>query len=154
MSAVFSIALHIAPMRVEELDEIIAIEREVYEFPWTAGNFRDSMNAGYACRTLRTAKGELIGHGVLMRGVDEAHLLNLSVARAHQRRGYGARLLEYFIQSARKDGLGALYLEVRPSNAAARHLYVRRGFRQVGRRRDYYPASVGREDALVMVLAL
>lgn len=154
MSAVFSIELRIVPMRVDELDEIIAIERQVYEFPWTPGNFRDSMRAGYECRTVRAGDGELIGYGVLMRGVGEAHLLNISIAPAHQRRGYGARLLEYFIQLAQRERFEALYLEVRPSNDPARRLYARRGFTQIGRRRDYYPAKSGREDALVLALSL
>lgn len=154
MSAVFSIELRIAPMQVDELDAIIAIERQVYEFPWTPGNFRDSMGAGYECRTLRAGGTEVIGYGVLMRGVDEAHLLNISIAPAHQRRGYGARLLEYFIQSAKHGGFANLYLEVRPSNEPARRLYARRGFTQIGRRRDYYPAKAGREDALVLALKL
>jgi ribosomal-protein-alanine N-acetyltransferase len=155
MSAVFSIELRVVPMRVDELDEIIAIERQVYEFPWTPGNFRDSMRAGYECRTLRAGdNNELIGYGVLMRGVGEAHLLNISIAPAHQRRGYGARLLEYFVQLAQRERFEALYLEVRPSNDPARRLYARRGFTQIGRRRDYYPAKSGREDALVLALSL
>lgn len=154
MSGQIASTLHIVPMQQADLDQVLSIEREVYEFPWTPGNFRDSLRAGYSCWTCRTEQNQLIGYGVLMFGVDEAHLLNLSIARAYQRCGYGARLLEHFIDTAREGGARELYLEVRPSNQVARRLYLRRGFHTVGLRRGYYPDHAGREDALVMSLSL
>jgi ribosomal-protein-alanine N-acetyltransferase len=95
-----------------------------------------------------------MGYAVMMLGADEAHLLNLSVAAPYQRAGLGRRLLEHLIDVARGHGAHTLFLEVRPSNVAGRRLYARRGFAQVGRRKDYYPAAVGREDALILSLAL
>ena len=154
MSAVLASHPRFEAMRTEDLDQVVAIERSVYEFPWTPGNFRDSMRAGYQCRVYRDEHDALIGYGVLMAGVEEGHLLNLSIALDWQRKGYGARLLEHFIELARRATLRTLYLEVRPSNIAARQLYLRRGFRQVGLRRAYYPAANGREDALVLSLAI
>lgn len=154
MSAVLASRPHAEPMQLRDLDEVIAVERAVYEFPWTPGNFRDSMSAGYDCWVYRSEHDALIGYGVLMMGVGEAHLLNISIAAPFQRNGYGARLLEHFIDLAKRRSMDLLCLEVRPSNEAARRLYVRRGFRQVGLRRGYYPAGDGREDALVLTLAL
>ena len=154
MSAVLASRPRVEPMQSRDLDEVIVVEREIYDFPWTPGNFRDSISAGYDCWVYRSETDALIGYGVLMMGVDEAHLLNISIAAPFQGNGYGARLLEHFIDLVKRRNMSMLCLEVRPSNAAARHLYVRRGFRQVGLRRGYYPANDGREDALVLILSL
>jgi [ribosomal protein S18]-alanine N-acetyltransferase len=137
------------PMRPADLDRVVAIEANLYTHPWTRGNFADSLHAGYGCWTLERA-GVVIGYGVLMPGVDEAHLLNLSVAAEAQRRGYGRLLLAHFMDLAREAGARSIYLEVRPTNLNARDLYRRDGFREVGIRRGYYPAHSGREDAIVM----
>ncbi|HEX7055227.1 MAG TPA: ribosomal protein S18-alanine N-acetyltransferase [Burkholderiales bacterium] len=140
-------------MSEADLDEVVAIEQAIYAHPWSRGNFADSLRAGYDCRTWRM-QGELIGYFVLASGAGEAHLLNLSVAAAHQRRGHGAALLREATRLARSRGAQAIFLEVRPSNQAGQRLYTRFGFRKVGLRRDYYPAGAGREDALVLSLAL
>jgi len=143
-----------APMRAEDLDLIMRIENDIYPHPWTRGNFTDSLQAGYSAWTLITSDGQLIGYAVVMIAVDEAHLLNLSVARAWQRQGLGWRLLEWVASVARDHGARSLLLEVRPSNPAAQRLYERYGFEHIGRRRGYYPAFGGREDALVMRISL
>jgi ribosomal-protein-alanine N-acetyltransferase len=153
MSAVPRPEVRIRPLMVADLDAVEAIERSIYEFPWTLGNFRDSIAAGYSCWALRDAHG-LIGYAVVMLGADEAHLLNLSIAAPCQRRGHASRLLEHLMAVARDYGARVLFLEVRPSNEGARRLYARYGFRQVGTRRDYYPARDGREDALLLALTL
>jgi ribosomal-protein-alanine N-acetyltransferase len=153
MSAVLRAEPRIRPLTAADLDAVEAIERTIYEFPWTLGNFRDSLAAGYSCWALHGADG-LIAYAVMMLGANEAHLLNLSVAAPCQRRGFAARLLEHLLKVARDYGADILFLEVRPSNVAARRLYARYGFRQAGTRRGYYPARDGREDALVLSLAL
>jgi len=142
-----------APMSVADLDDVVRVEAGIYPFPWTHGNFADSLRAGYECRTLRLG-GELIAYFVLMSAAGEAHLLNLSVAARHQRRGHGAMLLGEAMALARRLGARSLFLEVRPSNRAAQTLYTRFGFRKAGVRRAYYPAAIGREDALVLTLPL
>jgi ribosomal-protein-alanine N-acetyltransferase len=131
----------------------MAIENAIYAFPWTQGNFRDSLTAAYAC-WVYVRDGELIGYAVLMSASDEAHLLNLSIAASCQRQGYGSLLLQRVFELARGRGARLLFLEVRPSNTGALQLYERHGFRSVGLRRDYYPAVTGREDALVLSLPL
>jgi [ribosomal protein S18]-alanine N-acetyltransferase len=153
MRAVLSDAAAFRPMRVEDLATILLIEQAIYSHPWTLGNFRDSLYAGYSCWVMEYG-GDLVGYGVLMVGVDEAHLLNLSVAANQQRRGLGRTLLYHFVDIARGCQAERLLLEVRPSNRAARALYDGAGFRELYVRRDYYPSRTGREDAILMGLDL
>jgi ribosomal-protein-alanine N-acetyltransferase len=138
-------------LTVADLDAVIEIERAAYPFPWTRGNFIDSMAAGYECRVLRDRHRTLLGYWVAMPGVDEMHLLNITVAPEHQGQGHARFMLDGVIRHARERGDEQLWLEVRPSNQRARDLYLRYGFKQVGLRKGYYPAALGRrEDALVM----
>jgi ribosomal-protein-alanine N-acetyltransferase len=140
-------------MREQDLDAVMAIESAIYTHPWTRGNFADSLRAGYECRVLWLG-AEVLGYFVLMVAAGEAHLLNLSIAAAHQRTGHGGALLGEATALARKLGARSLFLEVRPSNRAAQALYARFGFRKIAVRRGYYPAHFGREDALVFTLPL
>ena len=140
-------------MRTDDLDAIMAIENEVYPHPWTRGNFNDSLNAGYVCSTM-TVAGEIAGYSVIMIAAGEAHLLNLSIAAAWQRRGFGRDMLRFLLQLARDSAFGKMYLEVRPSNIAGRRLYASAGFSEIATRRGYYPAHDGREDAVIMELEL
>ena len=136
-------------MRPLDLDAVVAIENRIYPFPWSRGNFRDSIAAGYECRVFEL-QGVIMGYGVVMVAVDEAHLLNVSVAAGWQRRGYGRMFLHHFMQLARERGCNFMSLEVRPSNIPAIRLYQSEGFREIAVRRGYYPADRGREDAVVM----
>jgi [ribosomal protein S18]-alanine N-acetyltransferase len=155
MSAVPRIdAERLAPMRAEDLPEILPIEQAAYEFPWTHGNFLDSLRAGHSAWTMRDSSGTLIAYAVLMLAVDEAHLLNLTVTPACQRFGFGWRLLEAMAENARSYGARTMLLEVRPSNAPAQQMYLRYGFVRIGVRKGYYPARNGREDAMVMRVML
>ena len=153
MSAVLKDVPELEPMREADLAEVLAIENAIYTHPWTLGNFADSLRAGYECRTWRVG-GELVGYFILMAAAGEAHLLNLSIAERHQRRGHGSALLQEAASLARSRGAKNMFLEVRPSNGQAQSLYLRFGFRKIAVRRDYYPAHFGREDALVLSLAL
>lgn len=138
----------------EALAEILAIEQTAYSHPWTAGNFSDSISSGYRCVRLRLAD-DTLGYHVAMRGPGEMHLLNLTVAPAHQRRGLGLRLLHELIGHCQAQALTDLWLEVRESNQAAQALYARAGFATVGMRPHYYPLdTTRREDAVVMNLKL
>src|ERR1700687_4802145 len=153
MSAQLDNLPELRPMRVIDLDLVMEVEPTLYSHPWTRGNFDDSLTAGYSCWTLRCG-GVLAGYGVLMSGVREAHLLNLSVAIPWQRHGFGRMLLEHFVGVARASDALQMYLEVRPSNSAARQLYAHFGFREITVRRGYYPARRGREDAILMGISL
>lgn len=138
-----------APMREEDLDDVARIEKTLFDFPWTRTNFADSMAAGYCCRVMWQGH-DMAGYAVLMAVLDESHLLNISVARPFQRHGLGWRLLGHMGREAAGYGARHLFLEVRPSNEAARLMYDRAGFQAIGRRPRYYPALDGREDAIVM----
>ncbi len=143
-----------APMLEADLDEVVAAEKLIYPFPWTRGNFLDALHAGYSAWALRDPQRRIAAYAVLMRALDEAHLLNLSVARHAQRSGLGWRTLDWMADVARGYGARTMLLEVRPSNDAALRLYQRYGFERIGVRRGYYPANGGREDAIVMRIPL
>jgi ribosomal-protein-alanine N-acetyltransferase len=153
MSAVLKPAIELRPMTGADLSAVMAIETAIYAFPWTQGNFSDSLAAGYSC-WIYARNGEVIGYAVVMLAAEEAHLLNLSIATACQRQGYGSLLLRRLCEVARGRGARLILLEVRPSNAAGLQLYARHGFQRAGLRREYYPAQAGREDALVLRLPL
>jgi len=135
-------------MTVGDLASVMAIEVRAYSHPWSQGNFVDSLAAGHLAEVL--VADRLLGYFVAMPGVDELHLLNLTVGPEHQGQGHGSTLLEAVLGLARAHRLPTVWLEVRASNERARALYMRRGFEEVGLRRGYYPATRGREDAVVM----
>jgi len=153
MSAQLDILPKLRPMRASDLDRIMEIEPVIYTHPWTRGNFEDSMRVGYSCWVIDCG-GVVTGYGVLMIGVREAHLLNLSIAPEWQRRGLGRTLLEHFVRIGRDSDAQQMFLEVRPSNTSARRMYADYGFRDISVRRAYYPAAGGREDAILMGLML
>jgi len=142
-------------MQPADLDAVLAIENDVYPFPWTRGNFMDSIASGYETWVLRDGLGTIHGYFLLMLSVDDAHLLNITVDRGLQGRGIGLMLLHKARAIARSRGLSAILLEVRPSNERAAKIYLRYGFDRIGVRRGYYPAENNtREDAIVMRLML
>jgi ribosomal-protein-alanine N-acetyltransferase len=155
MSAVFnSVEAQFEPLTPERLNEVMAIERQVYEHPWTRGNFLDSIQSGYQGQVL-SAGGVVLGYFVAMKGVDEVHLLNLTVAPGQQGEGWGRVMLDALAVWARGQRAQWLWLEVRVSNARALRIYECHGYRRVGERKGYYPAAHGaREDAVVMSLKL
>lgn len=153
MSALPDTLPRFRPMRDVDLDQVVNIESAIYTHPWTRGNFADSLIAGHSCWVLDRL-ADMIGYGVMMMGPGEAHLLNLSVAHSHQRRGYGRTILEFFLTRAREFGATQFFLEVRVSNGPGRALYANAGMRELAVRRAYYPAHQGREDAIVMGMPL
>jgi ribosomal-protein-alanine N-acetyltransferase len=146
---------HLLPLTTADLDAVMAVEARCYAFPWSRGNFIDSMATGYTLQRLCDDDGRLLGYFVAMAGVDELHLLNLTVAPEVQGQGHARHMLDELAALALRSGARQVWLEVRESNARARAVYLRYGFRQLGERRGYYPAAHGRrEDAVVMSLAL
>jgi [ribosomal protein S18]-alanine N-acetyltransferase len=142
------------PMNPGDLDAVLALEQSAYPFPWTRGNFLDSLAAGHLAHVLRCDDGALCGYSLALAGVEEMHLLNLTVAPDWQGRGLARGLLDALVAQCRSERRHWLWLEVRESNPRARRVYARYGFEQVVRRRDYYPAAGGREDAIVMRLSI
>jgi len=146
-------ALEFRPMQQDDLAEILDIERESYPFPWTLTIFGDCLHAGYSCWVCLRS-GMIEGYGILSIAAGESHLLNLCVRPDSRSRGTGRKLLRHLVAVARRHDADVLFLEVRVSNQVARHVYLSEGFNELGTRRDYYPHDGGREDALIMALAL
>lgn len=141
------------PMTETDLPEIMQIEVAAYPFPWTEGILRDCLRVGYSCWVYE-AEGVIQGYAVMSVAAGEAHILNLCVRPELQGQGLGQKVLTYIVTLARRHGADTLLLEVRPSNLAALKLYRNTGFNEVGTRKGYYPAEQGREDALILALAL
>lgn len=142
------------PMTAASMDAVVAVEQTAYCHPWTRGNFTDAIASGYATQLLM-AGDQLLGYFVAMVGVEEVHLLNITVAPAFQRQGWAQTMLEALAIWSRGQAALWLWLEVRESNLRALQVYERHGFRRVGVRKAYYPALRGeREAAIVMSLKL
>ena len=171
MSAVFKPAdtpeVRFEAMTHADLAAVALVEQSAYKYPWTPGNFSDSLNSGYQAQMLMggqvtaEATAPLLGYFVAMKGVDEVHLLNITVAPSYQLQGWGRLMLDALALWSRGEGAQWLWLEVRVSNVRAKELYLRYGFRAVGLRKGYYPeggttllGGATREDAVVMSLAL
>lgn len=145
----------LAPMQVDDLDQILVIENVAYPFPWTRGNFLDSIYSGYETAVLRDRSQRIAGYFLVMLAVDEAHLLNITVRPDLQGYGLGRHLLDKVGDLARGKEMVSVLLEVRPSNERALEVYRRYGYQSIGRRKAYYPAADNtREDAIVMRLML
>jgi ribosomal-protein-alanine N-acetyltransferase len=153
MSAVLKEFSRCRPMTFQDLESVAAIEQDIYQFPWSLGNFRDSLSAGYSC-WVNEFDGVAVGYAVMTLAAGEAQLLNLAIVKPYQRRGLGRGLLQYMIKVARDYHATVMLLEVRPSNQAGRRLYLDTGFIETAVRKKYYPAHDGREDAVMMELAL
>lgn len=144
------------PLAADDLAYVAALEAQIHLAPWTLGNFRDALAAGYCARVGERAD-RIVAYGVLMLAPGEAQLLNLSVVPDSRRQGLGGVLLAQFVDDAVRLGAEQMFLEVRVGNQGAIALYERAGFAPIARRIAYYPPAPGsglREDALVMRRAL
>jgi ribosomal-protein-alanine N-acetyltransferase len=155
MSAVLKpLEARFEPLQIGQLDALLSVEQRIYTHPWTRHNFLDSLKAGYQAQLL-LAGDELLGYFIAMKGVEEVHLLNITVAPEHQRQGWARIMLDALAIWSRAQGALWLWLEVRQSNERAIAVYDAYGFRRVGERKNYYPVSPQqREDAVVMNLRL
>jgi ribosomal-protein-alanine N-acetyltransferase len=152
-SLVESAELVFRHMKKSDINAVLQIEKAAYEFPWELQIFRDCFRVNYICRVAEKL-GHIQAYGIASVGAGESHVLNLCVSPAAQRKGYGRAMMENLMQLARDKGAEMMLLEVRPSNEKAINLYLDLGFNEVGQRRNYYPASKGREDALVLACTL
>lgn len=148
-------AVRFAPLTVAALEALLPIEQQAYSHPWTRGNFIDALASGYEAQLLLDEDNQLLGYFVAMSVLDEVHLLNLTVAPAHQGQGWARVLLDALALWARQRQALWLWLEVRASNARARAIYEKHGYQQIAERKNYYPAADGqREHAIIMSLKL
>jgi ribosomal-protein-alanine N-acetyltransferase len=146
-------ALEFRPMQEVDLPEIVEIERQSYPHPWTELIFGDCLHAGYSGWVCGRS-GMIEAYGILSAAAGEAHLLNICVRKESRQQGLGRKMLRHLVAIARRHDTEMIFLEVRPSNVAARALYEDEGFNELGNRRDYYPAGNGREDALILARTL
>jgi ribosomal-protein-alanine N-acetyltransferase len=153
IAAVKDLPPRLRPMSQEDVSDVAALEQSAYDFPWSAGIFRDCLLAGYTAVVLE-ADAELVGYAVMSVAAGEAHLLNICLSDRLRRQGIGRGLLQHMLELAGQAGAERLYLEVRPSNRDALRLYRASGFDVVGVRRGYYRAVDGSEDAVVLVRRL
>jgi ribosomal-protein-alanine N-acetyltransferase len=141
------------PMTQADVVRVSLVEQSSYAFPWSDGIFRDCIRAGYWCQVVEL-RSELIAHTVMSFGAGEAHLLNVCVRMDYRDHGLGRYLVHFLMDHARSMGMYDMFLEVRPSNPPAIHLYESIGFQRVGVRKAYYQANPGREDAWVYKMTL
>ena len=155
MSALLSpIEVRFEPLTVSHLDAVLRVEQQAYAHPWSRANFMDTLVSGYEAQLLM-AEDTLLGYFVAMKGVDEVHLLNITVAPDYQRQGWARVMLDALTLWAKGQAAEWLWLEVRVGNLRAMQVYESHGYRRVGQRKNYYPAVQGkREDAVVMSLRL
>jgi [ribosomal protein S18]-alanine N-acetyltransferase len=141
------------PGSPDEAERMAALEARVAGWPWSAGQYRDSLSGDHQAIVIEQ-DGQAVGHILLMQVLDEAEILNIAIDLPCQGRGLGRQLLEQALQTLAGQGIRRVFLEVRESNRSARALYTRRGFRQCGLRKHYYPGHDGRENAILMEIAL
>ena len=150
MSAALNEAhLNLRAMVETDLSDILQIECAAYAYPWSRNIFKGCLRDDYCCRVVEL-DGEVASYAVMSLGKDEAHLLNLCVDPGRHGMGLGDCLLNFMLDFARNHNAETTFLEVRPSNEAARRFYEKHGFVEVGSRTNYYPARFGREDAIIM----
>ena len=144
--------MRVRRMTVSDLPSVLKIENQNYQFPWGEDIFKDCFDANYNLHVCEEMD-RVLGYCIVAMGVGEAHILNISVDPAEQGQGIGRKLMEHLIENARGKA-ETIFLEVRPSNIGAIALYKNIGFNEIGIRKGYYPAENGREDALMLAMAL
>ncbi len=136
-------------MTEDDLHDVLRNERQAYSHPWTEAVFLDSLGGLSDCWVAEFDE-EIVGHIVLSHVLDEGHILNLCIGPAWQGQGWGDVLLEFTMKRLHILEVATVFLEVRVSNQAARSLYGKHGFSEIGLRKNYYPDGAVREDAIVM----
>jgi ribosomal-protein-alanine N-acetyltransferase len=150
---IFGQQIDFQPMTIADLEEVMSVENTNYSFPWPRQNFKDCLRSNYQCWLMKVGQ-KLAGYSVLSKKGDLAHLLNLSIHRDYQSKGFGRQFLQFMLRQAQTLNALEVYLEVRVTNTRARQLYVSEGFNEVGKSKDYYPAKKAREDAVVLAFNL
>lgn len=150
MSAVLQVSpIRFRPMYLNDIDTVMEIENDLYTFPWTSGIMHDCLRVGYCCWLVEQDE-RVVGYCIMSIAAGESHLLNICLHRDWQRQGIAEKLMKHMLALAKRHGAEVCLLEVRLSNIAAVAMYLKYGFSEVGRRKSYYPAEKGREDALIL----
>lgn len=145
--------LKFRPMTSDDINNIMKLEITLHPYPWTKGIFNDCIKAGYLC-FIGEIDDEIIAYSALSYGAGESHILNISVAKPHQGKGFGRQLIQFMMQQAKDKQADMVLLEVRGSNKNAIALYESQGFNEIGIRKSYYKTPNGKEDALMLAKQL
>lgn len=150
------VPINIRLMTQDDIPEILIIDQESHQFPWSENTLRDCIRVGYDCWVMESTQpqGGLAGYGIMSMTLDECHILNVCVRPSWQRKGLGWVLMEHLLRLGVTKGGIVSFLEVRASNTPAIQLYERIGYQRIETRKEYYPAENGREDAYVYRLEL
>ena len=154
MVAVLQDVIHFRNMQLADIDDVMSVETNNYDFPWSKQIFLDCLKVNYLCRVMETEAEEFIGYAVMTAAAQESHILNISISPHFQGQGYGRDFMHFLLEEAARHDSKDVVLEVRPSNNVALKLYYSLGFMQVGIRQNYYKSHDGREDAIVMIKSL
>ena len=140
----------IVPMAAEQLDRLEQLERMCFSRPWSMKMLAEELDNQCAAFlvAVEPETEKAVGYAGLLVVADEGYITNVAVDPSCRRQGVAAQLLQVFDNFAKGNHLAFLTLEVRSSNAAAIALYEGFGFREVGRRRNYY--DLPKEDALIL----
>ncbi|WP_162045643.1 ribosomal protein S18-alanine N-acetyltransferase [Vibrio taketomensis] len=141
--------LHFLPMAQSHLDDVWAIEQQAHSHPWAESMIRDLGSRG-ACHHVLLEDEQVVGYFYAQNIVGEVTLLNIAIAPEHQGKGFGKALLDHFLDTCEQAKAESAWLEVRESNHKAFSLYEVAGFNEVDRRKNYYPTTSGKEDAIIM----
>ena len=151
-TATLTSGLTVRDARPSDVDAVAALEQASFPAPWRRDDFASEVGAESRFnRVVRDVRGQLVGYVFSAFGGGEFHVHKIAVDPLWRGRGIARLLMAEVVDRARRTGSEEIYLEVRPSNAAARGLYESLGFRQVDRRRFYYSDG---EDALVLSFPL
>ena len=139
----------VRPMTLEDLDGVMSVEFDSFLTPWSRTAFEEELTQNRLARYIVAAEdGNIVGYAGTWLVINEAHVTNVAVSGQHRREGIGRLLMEKLMELARDSGMESMTLEVRVTNAAARHLYQQMGFVEAGIRKNYY--SETKEDALIL----
>ena len=142
--------IKVVPMTADHLEELEKLERICFSRPWSRKMLAEELENECAAFLVAedAATGQVVGYAGLLVVADEGYITNVAVFPAYRRRGIATQLIQVFINFAKGNRLAFLTLEVRPGNAAAIALYQGFGFKEAGRRKNYY--DLPKEDALLM----
>ena len=141
--------IFVRPMTVEDLDGVMSVEFDSFLTPWSRTAFEEELTQNRLARYIVAEEdGHIAGYAGTWLVINEAHVTNVAVSGLHRRKGIGRLLMEKLMMLARDSGMDSMTLEVRVTNAAARHLYQQMGFVEAGIRKNYY--SETKEDALIL----
>ena len=139
----------VRPMVMTDVDGVMAVEHDSFLTPWSRSAFEEELAQNRLARYIVAEEnGAIVGYAGTWLVINEAHVTNVAVSSQRRREGIGRLLMQNLMELARENGMESMTLEVRVSNAAARHLYQQLGFVEAGIRKNYYTET--KEDALIL----